>query len=232
MMDDLQSTDAVVIQADGFPLSPAQLGVYFDQQREETSSLYNIGQITTIDGQIDIQRFRAVAELTIAANAALNMAIRTDDGVPSQVFVDRRHTVVSYFDLRCREDGEEERQRIIDEALWRRFDLERDPLFRWVLIQANDESVHWLQVYHHIIMDGWAVALIAQRLSEYYTDLPPALDEDEALSGYLQHLRAESEYQHSLKHDKDEAYWRGVLAGDPVPLPRRCAGQLADGVVR
>ena len=44
------------------PLSPAQLGVYFDQLQQENSSHYNIGQITTIDGQVDLQRFRAGAE--------------------------------------------------------------------------------------------------------------------------------------------------------------------------
>ena len=61
------ATDTAVI-----PLSAAQLGVYFDQLQQDTSSHYNIGQITTIDGQVDLQRFRAAAEQTIAANAALN----------------------------------------------------------------------------------------------------------------------------------------------------------------
>jgi hypothetical protein len=36
--------------------------VYFDQLQQDTSSHYNIGQITTIDGQVDLQRFRAGAE--------------------------------------------------------------------------------------------------------------------------------------------------------------------------
>jgi hypothetical protein len=53
-------------------LSAAQLGVYFDQLQQETSSHYNIGQITTIEGQVYLQRFRAGAEQTVAANAALN----------------------------------------------------------------------------------------------------------------------------------------------------------------
>ena len=63
------------------PLSPAQLGVYFDQLQQENSSHYNIGQITTIDGQVDLQRFRAAAEQTIAANAALNMSELTETAI-------------------------------------------------------------------------------------------------------------------------------------------------------
>ena len=74
------------------PLSPAQLGVYFDHLQQETSSHYNIGQITTIEGQVDLQRFRVAAEQTIAANATLNMSIQTVDDVPCQIFVDRKCT--------------------------------------------------------------------------------------------------------------------------------------------
>ena len=206
------ATDTAVI-----PLSAAQLGVYFDQLQQDTSSHFNIGQITTIDGQIDLQRFRAAAEQTIAANAALNMSIRTVDDVPCQIFVDRKHTEVPYVDLRGRADIAEERQRIIDGALWRPFDLEHEPLFRWVLIQTRDNELDWLQVCHHIIVDGWSGALIAQRLSEYYSAHSPAISTGDPLAAYAEHLRSEAEYQQSARHDKDEAYWQSILSGaEPV----------------
>ena len=206
------ATDTAVI-----PLSAAQLGVYFDQLQQDTSPHYNIGQITTIDGQVDLQRFRAAAEQTIAANAALNMSIRTVDDVPCQIFVDRKHTEVPYVDLRGRADIAEERQRIIDGALWRPFDLEHEPLFRWVLIQTRDNELDWLQVCHHIIVDGWSGALIAQRLSEYYSAHSPAISTGDPLAAYAEHLRSEAEYQQSARHDKDEAYWQSILSGaEPV----------------
>jgi len=41
------ATDTAVI-----PLSAAQLGVYFDQLQQDTSSHFNIGQITNIERQV------------------------------------------------------------------------------------------------------------------------------------------------------------------------------------
>ena len=36
------------------PLSPAQLGVYFDHLNDATGIRYNIGQVTTIAGDLDV----------------------------------------------------------------------------------------------------------------------------------------------------------------------------------
>ena len=78
-------------------LSRAQLGVYFEHLRDETGRAFNIGQVTRIEGPLDIDRFRQAARSVIASTAALNMSIRQDEHGPHQVFVDRRETEIPYF---------------------------------------------------------------------------------------------------------------------------------------
>jgi hypothetical protein len=47
------------------PLSPAQLGVYFEHLRDRSGGKFNIGQVTRIAGDLDIEAFRAAAATVI-----------------------------------------------------------------------------------------------------------------------------------------------------------------------
>ena len=47
------------------PLSPAQLGVYFEHLRDGSGRRFNIGQVTNIAGNLDIEAFRAAAATVI-----------------------------------------------------------------------------------------------------------------------------------------------------------------------
>ena len=88
------------------PLSPAQLGVYFEHLRDGSGRRFNIGQVTTIAGDLDIEAFRAAAAAVIERTPALNLAVVTTQDKPRQVFVDRSAVVVPLHDLRENPDPE------------------------------------------------------------------------------------------------------------------------------
>ena len=54
------------VEERSLPLSPAQLGVYFDHLRDEGGNRFNIGQVTTIAGDLDVAVFRRAAADVIA----------------------------------------------------------------------------------------------------------------------------------------------------------------------
>ena len=72
------------VEERSLPLSPAQLGVYFDHLRDEGGNRFNIGQVTTIAGDLDVAVFRRAAADVIAQTPALQMAIVVEDGEPRQ----------------------------------------------------------------------------------------------------------------------------------------------------
>ncbi|MGH8883415.1 MAG: condensation domain-containing protein, partial [Stackebrandtia sp.] len=51
------------------------------------------------------------------------------------------------------------------------FDIANGPLFRWALIKTEPSRHLWYQAMHHIIVDGYALSLIAARAADVYTDL-------------------------------------------------------------
>jgi hypothetical protein len=150
------------------PLSPAQLGVYFEHLRDMSGSRFNIGQVTTIAGDMDIEAFRAAAATVIERTPALNMAIVTIDDLPRQVFVDRAAVPIPLHDLRDADDPEAARAALIAGLLYAPFDLKRDPLFRWVLIKTRTGQTDWVQVCHHIAVDAWSGQLLAARVGTNY----------------------------------------------------------------
>jgi hypothetical protein len=80
------------------PLSAAQLGVYFGHLRDQSGCRFNIGQVTTINGDLDIERLRAAAATVIAKTPALNVAIVTIEDQPRQVFIDRSTVTIPFHD--------------------------------------------------------------------------------------------------------------------------------------
>ena len=153
------------------PLSPAQLGVYFEYIRDRSGHKFNIGQVTTIAGDLDIEKFRAAAATVIERTPALNMAIVTIDDLPRQVLVDRAAVPIPLHDLRDADDPEAARAALIAGLLYAPFDLTRDPLFRWVLIKTRSGQTDWVQICHHIAVDAWSGQLLAARVSTHYSAL-------------------------------------------------------------
>ena len=214
------------LTGDRIPLGPAQMGVYFDHVRHADKRRYNIGQITSIYGAVDVDRFRLAARQVVAANAALNMSIRDDEKGPCQVYdADALSWIppddlLPFHDLRDCDDVDAACREIVEEALWQPFDLHKAPLFRWVLIRTGQDEFQWLQVYHHIVTDGWSRALILDQVSQAYSDpSSSAPAPEEGLQSYLKHLAAEQAYKDSPAALRDGAFWRALLSDAALAEP-------------
>ena len=196
------------------PLSPAQLGVYFDHLNDATGIRYNLGQVTTIAGDLDVELFRSAAARLVAQTPALNMAIVLIDDMPRQVSVSDRPVVVSFHDLRDTPDPQAARAELVHHLTFTPFDLARDPLFRWALVKVKDGETDWVQIYHHIIADGWSFQRLVAQLSAGYTSLladgySRVVPEVEP---YADHIAEEIAYQESAVAVRDGTYWRDLLS--------------------
>ena len=174
------------------PLSPAQLGVYFAHLRDVAGGRFNIGQVTTIAGDLNIEVFRRAAAQVIAETPALNMAIVSAGDEPCQAYVDRSAVEIGFHDLREASDPEATRAALLKQMTFVPFDLARDALFRWALIKTRDGATDWVQVYHHIVVDGWSGQLLASRVAARYglllagdTASGSANDEPEPYAGHI-----------------------------------------------
>ncbi|RJG00932.1 amino acid adenylation domain-containing protein [Noviherbaspirillum sedimenti] len=149
----------------GQPLSYAQRRMWFLMQYE-ASSLYNIAGVLGIRGALDIAALdRAFQEIFRRHDALRTRFVMRDDEA-LQLVGDAADWKLSMVDLSDRSQAE------LDEAISREldyiFDLSQDILFRATVYRQAD-GTHALAVcMHHIVSDGWSVAVLMRELSALY----------------------------------------------------------------
>ena len=98
------------------------------------------------------------------------------------------------------------------------FGLERGPLFRARLIRLTPQDHVLTLSAHHIVFDGWSMAVVVRELGELYTARKaghePTLSPAPLFSDYA---RAERAHAATAAHAADERFWRSSFEGS-VPV--------------
>jgi aryl carrier-like protein len=128
------------------PLSPAQLGVWLNEQRDRLGPVYHMPFRITFDGPFDRDRLRAAVHGIVAAHPPLRSAFVAEAGVPAVVPAERTPWLA----------GEP-----VDIA--EPFDLERGPLLRMSLVGSV-----LTVVAHHLVFDGESMELFGRELMDRY----------------------------------------------------------------
>jgi hypothetical protein len=152
------------------PLSSAQQRLWFLDQLTPGTPAYNIPCALRLTGPLQTDALeRAIAGL-VARHESLRTRFAAHGGHPVQVIAATAPGLLPVIDLRAGSAAERERQ--LDELLLaeavRPFDLAAGPLLRTQLYRLDDE--HWVLGFtlHHIIADGWSLAVLRRDLSALY----------------------------------------------------------------
>ena len=149
-----------------YPLSYAQQRMWFLMQYE-ASALYNVAGVLRIDGELDIAALDKSFQEIICRHDGLRTRFVMDGLEPVQIVGDAGDWKLSVVDLSDRSQSE------VDEAIEREvnflFDLSQDVLFRATIYRQPD-GAHALAVcMHHIVSDGWSIAVLMRELTALYT---------------------------------------------------------------
>ncbi|WP_147123993.1 condensation domain-containing protein, partial [Nocardia neocaledoniensis] len=150
-----------------FPLSPAQLGMWYAQQLDPTVPLYE-AQYIDMRGPLDLDLLVAVSQqVSREFESGLLRLVDTPDG-PRQV-VDRRvELTMSHLDCSGAADPEAEALRWMRADIAAPIDLLGDRLVLTALIRIAPDRVLWYSRAHHIVVDGFASATALYRVAELY----------------------------------------------------------------
>ena len=153
------------------PLSFAQQRLWFLAQLEGASEAYHIQFIWKLKGRLDSRVLRCALDRIAYRHEALRTTFSQADGEPVQrIAPASTGFFLAEHDLRGRPDGvAEELNRLCALNLSARFDLERGPLIRGLLIRLSEDEHTLLITMHHIISDGWSMAVFADELKALYT---------------------------------------------------------------
>ncbi|MFF0487351.1 amino acid adenylation domain-containing protein [Streptomyces sp. NPDC004435] len=194
----------VELDETALPVSPLQEGFYFHAAFDERAAdLYVVQELLDLEGAVDPDRLREALQLTLDRHPLLRASYRQlPGGEVVQRLADHVTLPWSQADTTATPLAA-----LLAADRAEPFDLARPPLLRATLIRDGRHH-RLLLTLHHIVADGWSVALLLRELATAYAG--GALPEPVDPRPYLAWLAA---------RDRDSARdaWRGALAGLDEP---------------
>jgi amino acid adenylation domain-containing protein len=213
-----------------FPASPAQRRLWFLEQLDPGSPLYNVSAALRISGALDVAAFERALVEVVRRHESLRTTFREVEGEPMQLVHPELSVRLELKELRALEAGEREHQwrRLAQEDALAPFDLARGPLLRATLLRVGEAEHVLLLSLHHIVSDGWSTGVLVRELAALYAGAlagaPAALPPLEVqYADYSEWLR---EWMEGGALQEQLAYWKRKLAGPlpalelPLDLPR------------
>jgi len=207
------------------PLSFAQQRLWFLDQLEPGNPFYNVAIAARLAGPLDADALRNAVRAVIARHDALRTTFRHVDGRPEQIIAAEIDFALIRCDLSSLDSAAREarlHELTTDEAV-QPFDLAGGPLIRGRLIRRTHDEHVLLLTLHHIICDGWSMAVLQDEVAEHYAAIvgrrPPCLEPVP-----LQYTDFAAWQRQELTHpaaDRHMQYWREALAdlSGPLSLP-------------
>jgi amino acid adenylation domain-containing protein len=202
-----------------YQATEAQLEVWLSsQQSAEATCAYN--EISTLDfrGELDVDLLRQSIDKVVSRHESLRSTF-SEDG-QSVVVHESLKCGFSSIDLSNQNDAQQKAAiaEIIDREGSAAFDLVAGPLFR-VILQTLGADHHRLTVTaHHLVLDGWSLAVVCQDLGHFYDvangkkrePLPPA-------NQYDDYAKKIADYFESDSGQVDERFWVDQFT-DEIPV--------------
>ncbi|MEX0803651.1 MAG: amino acid adenylation domain-containing protein [Candidatus Binatia bacterium] len=154
------------VTVDPAPLSFAQERLWFLEQLEPASGVYNICRASRLSGRLDSAALEASLSEIVRRHEVLRSEIRIIDGRPMQVTASAPAIKLSLTGLRSSTGTDREnevRRRIKAEAKYP-FDLSTGPFLRARLLQIGDEDHILILTTHHIVSDAWSMGILTREL--------------------------------------------------------------------
>ena len=204
------------------PLSFAQKRLWFIDQLEPGSPLYNISPMYRLRGRLDVAALERTVNEIVRRHESLRTTFRNVGGEPVQVITPEVHVSLAVTDVpgETDEQREAELKRLTREEAVKPFDLAKGPLLRARLFRVSTEDHVLTVVVHHIVGDGWSGYLMAGELAKLYEAYsqgrPSPLPE--LRFQYVDFAVWQRQWLQGEFRTKQIDYWRRQLEGAPPVL--------------
>ncbi|HWU91317.1 MAG TPA: amino acid adenylation domain-containing protein, partial [Kofleriaceae bacterium] len=205
------------------PLSYAQQRLWLVDQLEPERATYNIPLVLRLDGPLDASALeRSLAEI-VRRHDALRTTFTTAAGEPRQVIAAAEAAFrLPLVELAALPEAEREAEarRLASEDAARPFDLARGPLFRGTLVRLEPRAHVLLLCMHHIVSDGWSIAVLTRELAALYAAFASGGHSPlpELPIQYADHARWQRAWLSGEVLAGQLAYWKQQLQGAPAAL--------------
>ncbi|WP_036604236.1 non-ribosomal peptide synthetase [Paenibacillus assamensis] len=157
-----------------YTLTPLQEGMLFHSLLDPESNAYFEQFVFTLSGQIEVALLeKSFNQIIERFDVLRTVFIYKESEQPLQVVLRKVETNIPFVDLT--DLSPLEQQQYVEEFKNREkekgFDLQQDVLIRLSLFQTTSSTYKVVFSFHHIIMDGWCLGIIAKHLFGVYHEL-------------------------------------------------------------
>ena len=207
------------------PLSFTQQRLWFLDQLQPGSPVYNLPTAMRVRGKLDIEALRKTFTEIVRRHEVLRTTFRTIDGNPQQIVASATEEV-SFPAVDLSESSvdarESEARRLMREEVIHPFDLSTGPLMRTLLIRLTDDEHVVIVTLHHTISDGWSSTVLVREIGLLYqqfsTGRPSGLAELPLQFGDYALWQREQMQGEELQSQLE--YWRRQLSDlEVIELP-------------
>lgn len=219
---------------DSFALSAAQLGVWIDGSIDPSRTNYNISEYLEICGDIDLPVFRSALGRVVEEAETLHVRFVAEGEELRQARIRVTDWPFTVVDMTSDPTPRASAEGWLEDYVVHPIEPLAGPLFAFALLKVASDRWFWCARYHHIINDGFGVAMIARRLAQIYTAMMSGDDPGASPFGTLADVLAEDdEYRRSVHFLRDRSYWAERLVDCPEPASlSRAQWQRSDRFTR
>ncbi|MDP6151119.1 MAG: condensation domain-containing protein, partial [Gammaproteobacteria bacterium] len=212
------SSIPVADRSQPIPLSFAQQRIWFLEEFEGGSSVYNIPWAMRVRGKFDVVALQAALNDLARRHESLRTVFVKTDKEPVQEIRDDFELNIEIIKMHGADKATVRRQ--IESWARQTFELTTGPLFRVGVIETGSRKHVLVLVIHHIISDGWSLDVLQNELFSFYLghvngELPELEPLQLQLADYAAWQRNRvngSEFERQLD------YWKNQLRGAPALL--------------
>jgi amino acid adenylation domain-containing protein len=211
------------------PLSFAQQRLWFINQLEPGSALYNIPGAIRLEGSLNLGALERSVNEIVRRHEVLRTRIVVESGEPAQVidpWEPRGLEVIDLTDMTQEETKVELGRRAREEAETG-FDLSRGPLLRVKVLKLEEKEYAVIYTMHHIVSDAWSEGVLIGEVGQLYQAYS-AGDEsplEELEIQYADYAAWQRNWLQGATLERQLNYWKRQLKGAPaaleLPIARR-----------
>ncbi|WP_182074662.1 MULTISPECIES: condensation domain-containing protein [unclassified Serratia (in: enterobacteria)] len=209
-------------------LAPAQLDFWEEYTLHPGQALSTVAHCTELCGAIEEAALcRAIAATLAETQAfALRFGERRGDHPPPLRHEPQRIPSLQRIDLQTHRDPWQAAQSLMHEDIAQHRALHREPLAAAWLLKLGPERYLWYVRAHHILVDGFGMALIEHRCAALYAHYLGQGSAGIPLGAFAPFQQAELAYVDSERCERDRRFWQAYLPpSQALPTVRKGGGE-------
>ncbi|MCA1636718.1 MAG: amino acid adenylation domain-containing protein, partial [Acidobacteria bacterium] len=203
-------------------LSYAQQRLWFLDQLEPNSSVYNMPAAFRLEGELDEAALEKSFAEIVRRHEVLRTRIETVEGQPLPVIEQSAAVNLRVVDLRDMQEQSRqvEAEKLIMEEARHPFDLSQAPLLRANLLRLKLTEHVLVLTLHHIAADGWSMKVLANELRLLYESFANGEESplNELTIQYADYAAWQQDYLQGEVLETHLTYWKNHLEGMPPVL--------------